>query len=229
MPASTAREPRRGLTFEDVWAALMELREYQEETNCQLRESREETDRQLRESREETDRRIRESREEAERRIRESDEKLRRTIDRTSRIVGDLGNKFGELSEYLVVPNLVEKFNKLEFTFTKAGRNVEFRGPDNKILTEADVLLENGEFVMIVEVKSDLSETHIRHHIERMKKLRRYADAHNDKRKFMGAVAGAIMHDKIKAAAYEAGFFVIEQSGDTVKIEKPEGFTPKIW
>jgi hypothetical protein len=62
-----------------------------------------------------------------------------------------------------------------------------------------------------------------------MEKLRRYWDGHNDKRKLIGAVAGAIMEDKVKALALDMGFYVIVQSGDTVKIEAPQGFTPRIW
>jgi hypothetical protein len=152
-----------------------------------------------------------------------------RAVKEASRIVGDLGAKFGTLSEYLVVPNMVEKFNALGYEFTKAGRNIEIRGSDKKILTEIDILLENGDFAVIVEVKSDLTEAHVRQHAERMEKLRRYWDEHNDRRKLIGAVAGAIMSGRIKTFALDTGFYVIAQSGDTVKIEAPEGFTPGMW
>ncbi|MDR1107374.1 MAG: hypothetical protein LBL44_13550, partial [Treponema sp.] len=101
--------------------------------------------------------------------------------------------------------------------------------PDNKILAEVDVLLENGDVVMIVEIKSDLTEKHISHHLDRMEKLRAYGDDHGDRRKLMGALASPVMRDGIKSLAYAAGFYVIEQSGDTVIIEKPEGFIPRQW
>jgi hypothetical protein len=90
-------------------------------------------------------------------------------------------------------------------------------------------LLENGDFALIVEVKSDLGADHVRQHAERMEKLRWYWDAHNDRRRLMGAVAGAIMEARVKALALDMGFYVIVQSGDTVKIEAPEGFKPKMW
>ena len=32
-----------------------------------------------------------------------------------------------------------------------------------------------------------------------------------------------------KQAVLEAGFYVIEQSGDTMRIDIPEGFVPKEW
>jgi hypothetical protein len=62
-----------------------------------------------------------------------------------------------------------------------------------------------------------------------MEKLRRYWDAHNDKRKLTGAVAGAIMKDSVKDLARGTGFYAIVQSGDTLKIEAQKGFTPRVW
>jgi hypothetical protein len=33
----------------------------------------------------------------------------------------------------------------------------------------------------------------------------------------------------VKGFAVKSGFFVLEQSGDTVRISVPEGFKPKEW
>ncbi|MDR0443801.1 MAG: hypothetical protein LBH44_10375, partial [Treponema sp.] len=59
--------------------------------------------------------------------------------------------------------------------------------------------------------------------------LRRRADARKDTRKFRGAIAGAIMLDSVRDYAHQMGFYVIEQTGDTVKITVPEGFMPREW
>jgi hypothetical protein len=45
---------------------------------------------------------------------------------------------------------------------------------------------------MIVEVKTKPYIGDITEHLERMKKIRSYADLHNDKRKFLGAIAGMV-------------------------------------
>jgi hypothetical protein len=45
----------------------------------------------------------------------------------------------------------------------------------------------------------------------------------------MGAVAGAVIPEGAKPFALKHGFYVIEQTGDTVKIDTPEGFAPKEW
>jgi hypothetical protein len=92
-----------------------------------------------------------------------------------------------------------------------------------------DLLLENGDTVLAVEVKTTLTSADVRDHLERMGKLRRYADEHQDRRKLLGAVAGAIASNEVKAYAVKNGFFVLEQSGDTVKISVPEDFKPREW
>jgi hypothetical protein len=37
------------------------------------------------------------------------------------------------------------------------------------------------------------------------------------------------MPKSVRAAALKAGFYVITQTGDTVKIDVPEDFIPKAW
>jgi hypothetical protein len=200
------REPQRGLTFEDVWAAMMETEKKFQETDRQLKE----TDRQLKEMAlqfKETDRKI----------------------QKTDKQIGELGNRFGELAEHLVTPNIAEKFRALHYTFTKAGPDVAFFNRDGTFLAEVDVWLENGEFAMAVEVKSKLRTEHVDDHVRRMEILRLYLDEREDSRKLLGAVAGAIVPPDLRNYVLKKGFYLIEQSGDTVKIRAPRGFKPRIW
>ncbi|MDR0586670.1 MAG: hypothetical protein LBG26_05470 [Treponema sp.] len=187
-----AHEPQRGLTFEAVWAAMME------------------TDRKLQE-------------------LNKKFEETNRQIARTDRQIGELGNRFGELAEHLVTPNITEKFRALDYTFTRAGPDVAFFSRDGTFLAEIDVWLENGEFAMAVEVKSKLRKEHVDDHLMRMDVLRAYLDERNDSRKLLGAIAGAIVPPELRNYVLKKGFYLIEQSGDTVKIEPPEGFRPRIW
>jgi hypothetical protein len=201
------REPARGLTCEDVWAMFQE------------------TDRKM----QETDRKMQENSREMKEMTAKTDRQIREMTARTDKQIGELGNRFGELAEHLVTPNIAEKFRRLDYTFTKAGPDVEFFDRDGKALTEVDVWLENGDFVMAVEVKSHLRKRDVDDHIRRMEILRRYLDERRDTRKLLGSVAGAIVRTDLRSYALEQGFYVIEQSGDTVKIEPPEGFEPKVW
>jgi hypothetical protein len=202
------REPQRGLTFEDVWAAMME-------TDRKFKEMTEETDRKMREMAEETTRKMRE----AERIIEETGLQMAATDKR----VGELTNRFGRMVEHMIVPNLLTQFKALGFTFEVASQNVKITDENNKVVAEIDVFLENGDKAMIVEIKSTPSEDDIADHIERIEKLRRRSDIRGDTRKYLGAIAGVVVSDSVKHRALGKGLYVIVPSGDTFAIIKPEG------
>jgi hypothetical protein len=235
MASSTeTREPEMGLTFEKVWAMFQEsdrrMRESSEEINRKMRE----TDRKM----QETDRMMRETdlrMQETDRKMQETDRQIRevaRQIKKTDEQIGKLGNRFGELAEHLVAPNIVRKFNALGFHFDdiSAGlRQVIHDESSGQNIAEFDILLENGESIVGVEVKSKPSYNDVKEHARRLRILRLNKDRKNDTRKIHGALAGAIMPESVKTAAIKAGMYVITQTGDTVKIDVPEGFVPKAW
>ncbi|MDR1046623.1 MAG: hypothetical protein LBL64_02515 [Treponema sp.] len=152
-----------------------------------------------------------------------------RQMKATDRRLGELTNRFGDMVEYMVLPNLVTKFEELRFTFTRANRT-EIRDREHGIFMEVDALLENGDKVMAVEIKTKPNTQDIDEHVERMEKLRRYADLHDDKRVYLGAVAGVVFSESEKNYAMKNGFYVIEPSGDTFSIIEPEGkYRPREW
>ncbi|MDR3171227.1 MAG: hypothetical protein LBU17_06305 [Treponema sp.] len=94
-------------------------------------------------------------------------------------------------------------------------------------LTEIDLLLENNECCMAVEVKPKPTEKDIAHHIRQLELLRDCLEKRQQQpKRILGAIAGAVFPEGIQQAVIEAGLYVIEQSGDTMKISVPEGFTP---
>jgi hypothetical protein len=162
---------------------------------------------------------------ETDRKFQETDRKFQET----DRKISKLGSRIGDLVEELIVPNILEKFNKLGYVFGKVAPNVRYSDPRGRIIAEVDILLENGDTALVVEVKTCLTDNDVRDHVARMGKLRRYADEHRDRRKLLGAVAGAIASEEVKAFAVKNGFFVLEQSGDTVRISVPKDFKPREW
>jgi hypothetical protein len=80
---------------------------------------------------------------------------------------------------------------------------------------------------MIVEVKSLFRYGDVKDHLNRMKVLRAYADLHNDRRKYLGAAAGALMEPNTRRYALAKGMYVIEQAGDRVNIIPPEHL--RVW
>jgi hypothetical protein len=88
--------------------------------------------------------------------------------------------------------------------------------------------LENGESIVVVETKADPSLSDVKKHIRQMQMYREYRNRMypNDTRKLYGAMGAAVFPDDVQQAALEAGFYIIVQSGKTVKIDVPEGFVP---
>ncbi|MCL2720230.1 MAG: hypothetical protein FWD47_02695 [Treponema sp.] len=178
----------KGITFEQVWAALMEDRE-------QMNKMRNEFDRQNKEY---------------------------------NKRFGYMDNRFSEFVEYMISPNLTDKFIDLGLDFQTACRNFEVKDHKNKIYFEIDVLLQNGDVAMLVEIKTNLSIRYINEHINRIEKMRKYADLRGDKRSFIGAVAGIIVPSEVKQYALDNGFYFIEPSGEDFHITAPSG-KPKEW
>ena len=148
----------------------------------------------------------------------------------TDRKISNLGNRFGELAEHLVAPGIMDKFNELGYCFTEQSLNKEIREPGKpNTLAEIDVLLENGDIVLAIEVKSKPTHDDVVEHIKRMEVLRQTANRRNDTRKYQGAIAAAIMSPALREYVIQNGFYAIEQSGDTVKLTIPEGFSPREW
>jgi hypothetical protein len=195
--------PPKGVSPDDVWAML-------QKTDRMIEKLTEKTDRQMKE----TDRRM---------------EETARQMKETDRRLGELGIRLGDVVEHFMSPSLHEKFEGLGFRFTRSSRNLEIRDHNKQRLAEVDVFLENGEYAMAVEVKTRLSTGDIKDHVKRMGILRRIADERQDRRKYLGAVAGAVLTPEVSAYALKNGFYVIVPSGETVDIKVPEGFRPRIW
>ena len=211
--AQTANAP----SFESVWAIMQENAVQMKE----FRESQKETDRIIKESQRETDRIIKESQKETDRILKEKASELNTQI-------GSLTNLFGDMTVGMVAPKLREKFLEYGLTFLRSSPNVLFDDKENDLAFEIDVLLENGERAMLVEVKTKVTESRINKHIERLEKMRRYADLHNDKRIFLGAVAGFSMTDNERKYILEKGLYLIEPDGENFYITPPNN-KPTEW
>ena len=184
--------------FEQVWAALERASKLYEE----IARRQEETDRQMKE----TDRKLSE----------------------IGKQFGDFTNNFGDVVEYMIAPNLQEKFRDLGYDFQEASTKHKVHDKKNDIKFEIDVFLQNGDTAMLVEIKSKLLVSDINDHIIRLEKMRKYADLRGDTRIFLGAVAGIVVEDKEKEYALKNGFFLVEPTGENFNITAPHN-KPKEW
>ena len=188
--------------------------------------------RQVTEQMKETDRKFQIT----DRKFQETDRKFEeaaKQLKKTQREVGKLGSRIGQIVANMVKGNIVEKFQALGYNdIDDYYENRKFNNKKLGIRGEIDLILENGEIAILIEVKTTLETADVRKHIERLEKFRRCVDAKgsSDKRRFIGAVAGAVVKDEAAEFAQENGLYVIVQSGKAVEImTPPEGFTAKKW
>ena len=171
----------------------------------------------------ETDRKMEETRQ----MIKETSQQMKETDKKISA----LGSRIGEIIESMVKGNIVAKFQELGYEVTECSRNKSFAYKKLGISGEIDLFLDDGEIAILIEVKTSLETSDVRSHIERIEKYRRCTDAKGaNKRRFIGAVAGAIASDEVVKFAQESGLYVIVQSGKAVEIvAPPDGFQAKEW
>jgi hypothetical protein len=213
-PSQKAVRNADNLAYKKVWKMMRENARLIKESDQMRKESEKKFDLELQKSREEFDRMTK---------------KTDRQMKETDRQISKLGGRFGELAEHLVLPGIIEKFNKLNYTFERIYNDLVVTDSSGKHLAEIDIMLENGDTIMAVEVKAKPDKSDVDRHIYRIEVLRQRADARNDKRKFQGTIAGAIMPEETLDYIHKAGFYAIEQAGDTMRLNVPPNFKPREW
>ena len=178
--------------------------------------------------------------------FRKSDEKFdrmvedsarrRSEIDREMKVLrqqmGDIGLRVGDLVEHMIGgKNVLEQFQDLGFGVTDHSRDNKF-GIENTVDSgQIDLLLKDGDVEILIEVKTTLRNDDIFDHIERLEKYRRWMDSKGEgKKRYIGALACAVVKDNVIQFAQKNGMYVIMQLGNTVEIvAQPEGFKAKEW
>jgi len=143
--------------------------------------------------------------------------------------IGKVTNTFGAVIEHLVTAGAEASFAKIGLLLPETTRNRNACDEDGRIIAELDMTLENKDTVMVVETKSKPSPDDIKAQVEKMEKLRPWFDRRMPGKRILCAIAGAVFGSSQRLEALRAGFFVIVQSGETVKVDVPEGFVPRSW
>jgi hypothetical protein len=198
-------------TPESVWALM-------KENARQLRK--------MRRSQKEYDRKFQEDKAEHDRMIAE----MRAETAELSKNVGGINNSLGDMAEGLMASDLYEHFKALGLDFDHSCQNYVVKDRKTRQnLAEVDMLLLNGTIAMAVEVKTTMTRGDVDDHEKRMDIIRNKPNSLFVNRKLYGAMAAVKTSPAACKYAIKKGFFVIELSGGAVKINMPEGFTPKIW
>lgn len=214
--------------FQATDARLAALAQAQARTDEQLKRTDEQlqrTDEQL----QRTDRRVEEmAAEEMERRRRLenllADLKVR--VDRTTRNVDAITDKWGRFVEGIVAPAAKTLFAARGIAVHRVSHRVE--GERAGLVTEIDVLVENDNDVVAIEAKSTLRQTDIDEHLERLGLIKTIFPKLAAMR-LIGAVAGVDVPPDVARYAYRRGLFVLLPSGETMRIANDAGFRPAIW
>jgi hypothetical protein len=154
-----------------------------------------------------------------------------RRMKENARQMGFVQNKLGEVVEHIVIPNINEKFKHFGYAFGTPQRNVKFFDKDFRLIAEADIVMaDDGKVLMLGEVKTTLKKEDVDNHVKRLETVRNLVyPPIDDSRKLLGFMAGAIADEDVKEYARQNGLFVAVQSGDTIKLDVPDGFVPKTW
>lgn len=154
-----------------------------------------------------------------------------RAIKRLNKQMGDLHRRFGDMAAHLVAPGIEARFSEMGFHIDDSVRHGrEIKDGRGNILAEIDLELENGEYIIAVEIKATVRLTDVEHHIKRLEILKAHRERRGDKpKKILGAIAGAIFESAERQAVIEAGFYALVQSGDTMKMAIPPDFVPRVW
>jgi len=158
--------------------------------------------------------------------FKETDQKFQMLETSLDKKIEALIGTWGKFVEGLVAPGTVKLFRERGIEVTGVSQRVKRQKNGDGM--EIDVLAINGEYAILIEVKSTLGVEDVREHLDRLGKFATFFPEYRE-RKILGAVAGIDIQENADRFAYQQGLFVITQSGDTVKILNDEKFRPKVW
>ena len=231
------------LTVDDVWKMFQETNRLFQESQERWEQRHREMERVRQEDRDETERVMREDRAKTEAVIRETDRQIKETaaqlrdtaaqmretdlkVKQVSTQLGRLGGRWGEFVEGLIAPACIAMFTERGILVDEIYPRVK-KVMGGKTL-EIDLLVANTVAAVLVEVKSQLQVEDVRAHLERMAHFKSFFSRYADCRVY-GAVAGIVVESHADQFAMRQGLFVIEQSGETVRLANDEQFQPKVW
>ncbi len=163
---------------------------------------------------------------ETERVMNERSQKTERLIQQVSQELGKLGNRLGEFVEWQVRPAAVRLFRERGIDVHELHNGVSVKRADGGL--EIDLLVVNDTEVVLIEVKSKLTQRDVDQHLERLAKFKQFMPRYRDTQA-LGAVAAMVVTGEVAAYADRQGLFVLAQSGENVVILNDAQFQPQVW
>jgi hypothetical protein len=211
--------------FQEVWNLFKETDKRSKQTDKQIKQTDKKLEKLFRQTNEQfrqTNEQLRQSSEQTDKKIKE----LAEEVKKTEKMVGNLGNRWGEFVEGMVKPGMLRIFKDQGIDIEQVYERCVSR--KNNDTMEIDLLGVNGPCVVAVEVKSKLTIKGIRTFIKKLAEFKRFFPLYSDK-KVTGAVAGITIFGDADDFAYDNGLYIIGQAGEGVTILNDQKFKPKFW
>ena len=215
----------------EVWKILAETNQKLKETGQKLQETSEkirensaETSRQIQENSAEVSRKMKEGSAETDRKLQETGEKIRELSAEIKEAKELFETQWGKLMESLVEGDLVKILQDRSIDVQNTYPNVSHRSKEDQY--EYDIIVENGEEVVVVEVKTTLKVKHVKHFLENLKKVPRRLRSFRG-RIIYGAVAYLKADEESAIYAEKQGLFVIRATGSSASLINKQDFKPK--
>ena len=188
-------------TFEKIWATLDRIAESQKKAALEMEEQRKKDKLEAKREKKKYDKEMKELR-------------------------GLFTSQWGALMESLVEGDLVPLLQKRNIPVTHT--QTRLQGRHNGEHVEFDILAENGEEVVVVEVKTTLRPEDVTHFLEQLGKFTTYRPLYKA-RKIYGAVAYLKADKSVQVHAERQGLFVIRATGSSASIVNDTEFVPRVF
>ena len=202
-----------------IWATLDRISEMHEKSAQEMRELREKDKLEEERRREKEEQRREKDKLEARREKKEFDKRMKK-------LEGLFTTQWGALMESLVEGDLVPLLKKRNISVTHTQTRMYGRHGDEHY--EIDILADNGEEVVLVEVKTTLRPGDVPHFLEKLGKFTTYRPLYKEKTIY-GAVAFLKADTSVQVYAERQGLFVIRATGSSASIVNDTKFEPRVF
>jgi hypothetical protein len=205
------------LDFNKVWLMFQETKQLLEHTSLETDKKFQETKQLLEHTSLETDKKF----QELNNQLRISEKNSQKRINKLEDLfTGQWGMLVESLVEGKLVSLLRERGIKVKETST---RRTTF-----DYSMEIDIIAENGDEIVVVEVKTKLKNDDLKNFSKKLSKFKNVFEIYKDKIIY-GAIAYLKTEPNVIDYAIKQGFLVIKATGDSAKIINEPQFIPKKW
>jgi len=162
---------------------------------------------------------------EYEKRNKATEKQFRDTDKRIKELANLFTGQWGKLMEALIEPSCLKLFKDRGLEIERSMTNIKIERADDE--TEFDIVLLNGVDIVIVEVKTTVTDKEVNHFLKKLSRIHSYFPEYHDKNIF-GCIAGIKYASDSAKHAYRKGLFVLKNTGENIiKIANGLGFKPR--